>query len=155
MHFFFTTPITVAPGHSDEKLDSSSKIMGRKAKKHHRCFGGKKKKNLTWTSFRITWKAGKWVRVVEIKQDWSWVYLSWSWLMDTWDSLFSSLYFCICLNFSIISFSKIPGFNYFPARVYILNMETRMFVCACILQSLYFINISYIHKILISTSFLQ
>lgn len=42
--FFFTTPITVAPGHSDEKLDSSSKIMGRKAKKHHRCFGEKKKK---------------------------------------------------------------------------------------------------------------
>lgn len=76
-------------------------------------------------------------------------------LMDTRDSLFLSLYFCICLNFSIISFSKIPGFNYFPAGVNTPNMEIRMFIFACILQALYFINIYYFHKILITTSFLQ
>lgn len=153
--FFFYNTHHCSTGALRWKIGFKLKNNGEESKETSQMLWGKKKKNLTWTSFRITWKAGKWVRVVEIKQDWSWVYLSWSWLMDTWDSLFSSLYFCICLNFSIISFSKIPGFNYFPARVYILNMETRMFVCACILQSLYFINISYIHKILISTSFLQ
>lgn len=118
-----------------------------------RCFG--ESKNLTWTSFKITWEVGKWVG----GRDKIRLVLS-LYLLKLTDGYMGFLYSSLLLHmfecFHSKQIFKILRFNYFPAGVYTLNMEVIMFIVylynrLCISYNILFPTNLYFHIFLEQT----